>query len=72
MLHSHLVLGRFRLKLLNNTSIVFLVIYMYVLSDLRSNTDEDASRNVYQKCFSLSIYIYILYIYIYIYILVLR
>ena len=40
---------------------------MYVLSDLRSNTDEDASRNVYQKCFSLSIYINI-YIYIYIYI----
>ena len=40
---------------------------MYVLSDLRSNTDEDASRNVYQKCFSLSIYIYIYYIYIYIY-----
>ena len=26
IIHSHLVLGRFRLKLLNNTSIVFLVI----------------------------------------------
>ena len=30
--------------------------YMYTYN---VNTDEDASRNVYQKCFSLSIYMYI-------------
>ena len=45
MLHLHLVLGRIRLKLLNIKSIVSFG-YMYALLDLRSITDEDASRNV--------------------------
>ena len=44
-LRLHLVLGRARLKLLFDKSIVFFV-YMYAHLDLNSITDEDANRNV--------------------------